>query len=120
MRNPILLAVVGLTLAASTTSAGEFDQPIPQNPEKARKARLDALAWTERTLAVPYEKVGKKDPRWDALVRELMKTAVPLFVRPEDSSTHDDVYKAAKKAIDAGCDDPIVLYIYARSSTGRS
>ena len=38
---------------------------------------MDHLAWTRRTLADAYDKVGKKDPRWDERVNELMKVAGP-------------------------------------------
>ena len=120
MRSPFLAALTGLALVSLSAACGADDWPIPQNPAKTRQARLSRLMWTDRTLAGAYEKVGKKDPRWDRLVRDLMKTAVPLFVLPDDVETHDDVFHPAKRAIDAGCDDPIVLYIYTRTSTGRN
>ncbi len=120
MRVLILAAVACLPSASSIAAAGEFDRPIPQNIAKIRQQRFESLMWTRRTLAEPYEKVGKKSPKWDGLVYELMKVAVPLLVMTDDGSTHDDVFRAAKKAVDAGCDDPIVLFIYARASTGRN
>ncbi len=120
MRSLYLAGLTGLALASLSATCGADDWPIPQNPAKARQTRLFLLMWTDRTLSDPYEKVGKKDPRWDKLVRELMKAASPLFLLPDDADTHDDVYQPAKRAIDAGCDDPIVLYIYARTSTGRN
>jgi hypothetical protein len=120
MRSTILAAAAGLILTSCTAALHAEDWPIPQDPEKAKQARAEHLAWTRRTLAGAYEKVGKKDQRWDELVRDLMKTAVPMFALPEDAATHDDVYQAAKRAIDAGCDDPSVLYIYAQSSFGRN
>ena len=43
-----------------------------------------------------------------------------MIAARENHGTYDDVHQAAKRAIDAGCDDPIVLYIYAHSSFGRN
>ncbi|WP_406700950.1 hypothetical protein V5E97_19355 [Singulisphaera sp. Ch08] len=120
MRRPIVAVVAGLMLSSLALTAGAFEWPIPQDPEKARKARDVALAWTKKTLADAYEEVGIKDPRWNELVRDLMKTAVPLFVELDDIHSHDQVYLPAKKAIEAGCNDPIVLYIYARTSSGHN
>ena len=35
-------------------------------------------------------------------------------------ASHLDVFEEAKKAIDAGCDDPLVLYVWAWASSGRN
>ena len=120
MRSLSLAAVTGLALASLSAACSGNDWPIPQNIQKAQQERLSRLMWADRTLAAPYDKVGKKNPRWDRLVSDLMKTAVPLFLFPDDADTHDDVYQPAQRAIEAGCDDPTVLYIYARTSTGRN
>jgi tetratricopeptide (TPR) repeat protein len=114
------LATVAVLILMATTDAIRADVwPIPQNLEKAKRVRLDRLAWIKRTLADPYDTVGKKDPRWDEIVHELMKVAVSYFDRMDDGPVQDDVFRLAKRAIDSGCNDPIVLYIYARASSGR-
>jgi hypothetical protein len=41
--------------------AEDFDRPIPQDPEKARLARLGSVEWTRRKLADSYAMAGKKD-----------------------------------------------------------
>jgi hypothetical protein len=56
-----------------------------------------------------YGKFGKKDARWDAAVREAMA------VRLGPDGDLGAVIRAYKKAIDAGCDDPLVTYLYART-----
>jgi hypothetical protein len=112
MRHTIL---AGLVLACSTTTAiaGE----IPQDPEKSAQRFRDSLTWNRRTLVEAYDKVGKKDPRWDKPAREAMEAAARFFSGQCDPVTEvEAIYVPAKKAIDAGCNDPLVLYLYARSS----
>ena len=120
MRITITAAAIWLILTSFSAALHAEDWPIPQDPQKAKQAWVDHLAWTRRTLADAYDKVGKKDARWDERVNELMKVAVPMIAARENHGTYDDVHHAAKRAIDAGCDDPIVLYIYAQSSFGRN
>jgi tetratricopeptide (TPR) repeat protein len=120
MRSTIRAAATWLILTSCGEALHAQDWPIPQDPQKAKLARSEHLTWTRRTLAGAYDKVGKKDPRWDEQVNELMKLAVPDFALRENHGNYDDVHQAAKRAIDAGCDDPMVLYIYAQSSFGRN
>jgi hypothetical protein len=83
---------------------------IPQDAAQIAKDRQERAAWKVRTLGEAYEKVGKKDPKWDKDARE----ALAAFVVPfSDLGT---VFVPAKKALDAGCDDPLILYLYARTS----
>jgi hypothetical protein len=82
MRSPFLAVFTGLALVTMGAACGANDWPIPQNAEAARKARRYQVAWTERTLAAPYERVGKKDPRWDGLVRHLRRSESFLAGQP--------------------------------------
>jgi hypothetical protein len=94
-------------------------EPLPSHPDKQRERAAATLAYNQRTLAEAYERVSKKDPRWDSPAREAVGTAVQAFSRVGDQpTTNEDVYAASKKAVDVGCDDPLVLYLYARSSIG--
>jgi hypothetical protein len=71
-------------------------------------------AWNLKTAIDAYEKVGSKDPRWDAKVRK----ALPLLVRSWEGDTSKDqsrtIYGLLSEAVDAGCDDPLALYGRAR------
>jgi hypothetical protein len=84
--------------------------------ERRRRERLE---WNRRTVQGAYDKVGKKDPRWDGPAREAMDLAVRMFGQQVDPAiTLADVNKPAKAAIDAGCDDSLLVYLYNRSSVG--
>jgi hypothetical protein len=101
-------------VGAAATSAGA---PIPQDGAAIAKRRHDLLAWNRRTVAGAYEAVGKKDARWDEPARKAMELAARMFSQEVDPDvTLGDVYTSARDAIDAGCDDPMVLYLYSRAS----
>jgi hypothetical protein len=93
--------------------------PIPQDAAVIEKCRHDLLAWNRRTLQDAYDRVGKKDPRWDEAARKALDLAARLVSLEVDPQvTFSDVYSAAKAAVDAGCDDPMLVYLYARTSVG--
>jgi hypothetical protein len=93
--------------------------PIPQDiapTEKHRKARLE---WNRQTLGGAYEKAGKKDPKWDQKAREAMELAAKTFsLQVDPVVTTAELHAAAKAAVDAGCDDPMLLYLFNRTAFG--
>ncbi|SIN84083.1 hypothetical protein SAMN05444166_1214 [Singulisphaera sp. GP187] len=110
-------------LAAATVDEAEAkpSTPIPQDATALEKQRHDLLAWNRRTLQEAYDRVGKKDPRWDELARKTLDLAARTFSGEVDPQvTFDDVYPAARAAVEAGCDDPMVAYLYARTSVGAN
>ncbi len=116
MRDLALTAIVGLLILAPAAGA-EDEVVIPQDPaQRARHAR-ERLEWNRRLLVDSYEKVGNKDPRWDGPAREALTKAALLFAGQGGPDTRpEDVYKAARLAVDAGCDDPMILHVYATTS----
>jgi hypothetical protein len=103
--------LITLTLLAGAA------KPIPQDPARSETRRNDRLAWTRRSYQGQYDAIGKKDPRWDQLAHE----AIDLSVRftegePDVVITADQVEKAAGAALDAGCDDPLIVNLHDRSS----
>jgi hypothetical protein len=95
------------------------DAPIPQDTARMEKRRRERLEWNRRTVQGAYDKVGKKDPRWDEPARKAMDLAARMFSEVVDPEiTLLDVNRPAKAAIDAGCDDPLLVYLYNRSLVG--
>jgi len=118
MRRLALHVLAALVIAAPAAVAVEFDQPIPQDPEKQEQQFRDLLEWNRKTLGGAYESAGKQDPKWDKPAGEALEAAARLFGRAIDpQAKEEEVYAAAKRAVDAGCDDPLILYLYARFST---
>ncbi len=93
--------------------------PIPQDATAIEKHRQDWLTWNRRTLQGAYDEVGKRDPRWDEPARKALELAARRFSRGVDPEvTTSDIFASTKAAIDAGCDDPLLLYLHGRSSDG--
>lgn len=117
MRSALILT---LSLTAAFAAVGA-EKPIPQDHARIEARSRERLDWNRRTLAGNYDKVGKKDPRWDTPARQTLEQAARMFAQQVDPATTPlDIQVAAKKAVDAGCDDPLILYLYARSSVGPS
>jgi hypothetical protein len=112
--------VFGLTLLVSAGAVGaENEKPIPQDFARMEKQRRDLLEWNLRTTLGAYDQVGKKDGKWDKPAREAMDLAARMFSQQVDPTiTYGQIYNAAKAAIDAGCDDPYLVYLSNRSTVG--
>ncbi|RUL89705.1 DUF4034 domain-containing protein [Tautonia sociabilis] len=94
---------------------------IPQDESKREERNQGMIAWTRRTLADPYDRVGSRDPRWDDQVHSLMELAANRFSgQAADGVSFAEVFEAARAALDAGCDDPMVRYLYARTSIAEN
>jgi hypothetical protein len=95
----------------SPEAAEAIKVALPALRRRAWLLKLDAEidAYDDKSQLESYEKAGKKDPRWDDLVRGAFRAAdgtKPL--------SRAQVVDAFKKAADAGCDDPLAMYLYAR------
>ena len=73
--------------------------------ENAKEAR-----WAQEALHAEWARIGRKDPRWDALVEQ-------GFARFAGKGVSDRraAQQAFEKAIAAGCDDALVIYLDAQS-----
>ncbi len=123
MRRPLacgLLLFSVLTAGAARLMVGVAgaEESIPQDAERMEKKGKEVVAWMRRTTVAEYDKVGKKDPRWDRLAREALDLVSREFGERGTTITSGEVLKAIKAAVDAGCDDPLVRYAYARASVG--
>lgn len=89
-----------------------LQKALPRVKVRAAKLQLSQTQeqWSHRTLVSEYERVGHKNPRWDALVRQGMDSFARYNV--EDRTRAHEQFR---QAIEAGCDDPLVLYLEARS-----
>ena len=120
MRKLILKPIAVLCLMTAVAAyADDTEKPIPQDAAKREAKDRGALAWSQRTITEPFEKLAKKDPRWDAKAKAFIALAARKFSGPVGMDVSaEDAYKAGKEAADAGCDDPLVLYIYTRLCGG--
>ena len=95
--------------------------PIPQDTARMEKRRRDWLEWNRQTLSGAYDKVGKKNPKWDKFAHEAMEHAARMFSLQLDPPVRmGQIYHPAKAAVDVGCDDPLVVYLLNRSAQGTN
>ncbi len=119
MRLPSSAVLACLLLTAPIATRGGEDRPIPIDPARQERYARELLDWSRQTLGGAYEKVGKKDPRWDEPAREALEAAARWFGRAVDPCGRPEhVFHPAKRAVDAGCDDPLILHLHARCATG--
>ncbi len=82
------------------------------------------LKWNLETTVGEYDKLGRHDPKWDADVKE----ALTFFAEwragdASDATLIEKIGRPAQKAVDAGCQDALVVYLRARfvvNKTSRS
>jgi hypothetical protein len=112
------MLLICLYFLAAVELVGD-DKPIPQDTTRMEKRSRELLEWNRRTLQGAYDQIGKKDPRWDKPAREAMDLAARMFSKQVDPVISPaEIYRPAKAAIDAGCDDPLLVYLYNRSLVG--
>ncbi len=110
----IVIALAGLLLLPGIAAAQALVGLIPQDPARQEKQYRDLYEWNKRSLGDAYEKVGKKEARWDKPAREALEAAARYFARSIDpSTTEEDVHRLASRAVDSGCDDPLILWLDA-------
>ena len=101
---PVVLA--GLLLTTGSARADE-GPPIPQNPARQQQRYRDMFAWNQRTLGGAYDRVGKKDPRWDKPAREALDVAARLFSHAVDPDlTAGAIFAPASWPLEAGATTP--------------
>jgi len=105
----------GTTAGADKTEAGTASArpSLSSAEQKRREARLK---WNLATLVGDYEKKGVRDPKWNQdAIRALKLLAKARAYGPKEvSGFPEDVATASRAAVEAGCTDPLIRYVYAR------
>ena len=137
-----LFAIHSWANAAATTepekiSAKDDPRPVVLGEEAItvkifHKHRQD---WYRRLTLEAYQKIGTKDPKWDAQVTAFVEASLPDFAAqtrriranmtlPKQTSTQPapttspallNRLQMGKALMDAGCRDGLVLYLYGAS-----
>jgi hypothetical protein len=115
---------------------------VPQDPVALQRERAARRQRLSLYYVSAYEQFGRKNPRWDDTAREaLIKWAtlrshrsdpngmeawklIGSFSRKQESyelarEEEHKVWEALHKAVEAQCDDPLILTLFSRLSNGR-
>ncbi|CAN5603738.1 hypothetical protein BH10PLA1_BH10PLA1_19280 [soil metagenome] len=81
-----------------------------------QKRLADRLAYNRRTLGDAYDKIGKKDPKWDTQARRGLELAAVYYTRVSILGDTDNraALASLRAAVTKGCDDPLVAYLAMR------
>lgn len=117
---PLLIVAAVTVLSPATLRAADDGPAVPQNREAGERRRREALAWHRRMTVEVYDRIGKKDPKWDAAARKALEAWA--VVQSSNARAGVDQQKvmidAARQAAAAGCDDPLIQYLVARGGYG--
>ena len=91
-------------------------KPIPAGPGAytAKKFRESLLKWNRRTSVECYEKVGRRDPKWDKDALRFLEMVSRFFSQVPDAPELQQMLDATKPLVESGCNDPLVLYCIGR------
>lgn len=86
-----------------------LQKPWQEGRKRVTAAREADHVWNRDTALAAYEKSGTKNPAWDDKARK----AIVLFVAPTKGWSKE-AQAAIDDAINAGCNDPLIVYFKAR------
>jgi hypothetical protein len=87
-------------------------QPLPSSATSQTLAEDRPMleAWASRSMLDAYDRVGLKDPRWDAKARALLELSVYWWTDRMAPRHPEEAAVLGREAVALGCPDPMVLY----------
>jgi hypothetical protein len=77
------------------------------------------LAFHRRMLGEAYDRVGKKNARWDGPAKQALELAARHRSGAYGRINRESIGAAAKQALHQGCDDPLILLIEADATDSK-
>jgi hypothetical protein len=76
----------------------------------------ELMKWNLDTLAGNYDSIGRRNPKWDKDAEEALTRFARIRSGPNnDPETQFDLIGfSARSAVEAGCDDPMIRFLYLR------
>lgn len=92
---------------------------VKLSPEALRQARLD---WNLKTLVTAYQNAGNSDAEWDGPATRALTEFAQLRAGTADPGDPgaEIISTNCSAAINAGCKDPMVRYLYIKFSMNQS
>jgi tetratricopeptide (TPR) repeat protein len=112
-----MAAWIGLALTAQGKIPGA-DDPNAYTESKYRK---DLLDFNLRTMVDAYKQFGNHNPKWDDTAAQFLAAMATRFTNVgadgryylRSQLKNTDLEKLGRAAIDAGCDDPLVMDMFS-------
>jgi len=108
----VMLALNALTVSA--WAAAYQPKPLPADSKRptAREVNRGYYEYLRRNMVKAYERVGSRDPRWEAEAARYLEKQASFLAQWNDHSSTDALVKDGKALLELGCADPLVLYCY--------
>jgi hypothetical protein len=92
---------------------------LETDPVKRQALRL---RWHQETLVKAYQTIGRRRASWDAPAEQAlgMFAESRSLTRPTTKEFRDQMKQLIGAAVDAGCDDPLIGYLYVRFVVSES
>ena len=96
-------------LSSCSPSAPTLRTASELQMETARRTK-----WRIATTVGEYERVGHKDPKWDEDAKAALESFALMDFKDaqEQSKDYKRAANSAERAVQAGCDDPLIRYYY--------
>jgi hypothetical protein len=97
----------------------ERERPLHAARLRRQKVRDEEIEWNVKTAVAAYIGAGKHDPKWNDLACEGIRLAATRLDAdssnpyPPEAAPPQAARVPLEKAVAAGCDDPLVLYMLA-------
>jgi hypothetical protein len=111
-----LLLACGLSLLSACHKQAASSGARPELVSSSVTAKKKRLEWNLKTTVGAYEAVGKKNSKWD----KAAKAALTEFARARSGALATNepsgriIADNLNTAMAAGCDDPLIEYLYVR------
>jgi tetratricopeptide (TPR) repeat protein len=115
VRRFVALALVGTSAAPALAQPAAKVPAVPQDAVAQKKLRDQWLAYHRHGTLEAYDKVGKKDPKWDFAARKGLDALAEYWAAPYRSEeARRKAHDLLQEVVDLGCPDPLVGYAAAR------
>ncbi len=102
-------------LLASLMAAGGCSRSAPKERSSfdIQQEASQQRNWRRETLEGEYDKVGRKNPKWDEPAREALGLLAGMDPddRTEQENDYNRIVHLSATAVEAGCDDPMIVYM---------
>jgi hypothetical protein len=103
-----------LLVLAHMSSTAAPPRPIPSGATAATGATLPAqlAAFHQRIIVGAYKRVGVHNPAWDEAAVRYLDDYIRAIDRLPNAPEYSALVPRGKALVEAGCNDPQVLYVY--------
>jgi hypothetical protein len=108
--------VLSLLAAMPLLAGGSSVAPAPPDAARVQQRVARDVEWYRTAMVGAYERSGSKGAKWDAAAIEALTAAAQLWGHdPKRPGNEEErAWQASHRAIAAGCDDALVLYVHSR------